>query len=178
MHAPLDENERHDLPAMAAARHRAHQVILVCTPNNPTGTSVTADELHEFASRSRARARGGGRGRRGLPTWTRTRPAASIFLRYRTRWLFTFSKVRAGRLRIGYAIPPDYISAALRAVAIPFGVTNLAQQAAGQPRRTVLEVEERIAPPREQRDHVHQRLTEQGWDVVQSQANFVLAAHG
>lgn len=176
VHVPLDENERHNLPAMAAAVTERTKVILVCTPNNPTGTSVTADELHEFMKQvpehvlvvvdeAYVHFNVDPDAARGIDFF-RAYPNVVV--------LHTFSKAYGlAGLRIGYAISPDYISAALRAVAIPFGVTNLAQQAALASLAAESEVEERITALVEQRDHVHQRLTEQGWDVVESQANFV-----
>jgi histidinol-phosphate aminotransferase len=42
---PLDAAARHDLPAMLDAVTDATKAILVCTPNNPTGPAVHADEL-------------------------------------------------------------------------------------------------------------------------------------
>ena len=173
---PLTADERHDLPAMAAAVTERTKVVLVCTPNNPTGTSVTADELHEFMAR--------------VPSDVlvvvdeayvhfNVDPAAARGIDFFREYpnvvvLHTFSKAYGlAGLRIGYAIAPDYISAALRAVAIPFGVSNLAQQAALASLAAESEVEERITALVEQRDHVHRQLTEQGWDLVESQANFV-----
>ena len=64
---PVDADGRHDLDAMAAAVTERTKVVVVCTPNNPTGPSVTDDRA--------ARVR-----RRGCPTtcwsWS-TRPTAS-----------------------------------------------------------------------------------------------------
>ena len=173
---PLTADERHDLPAMAAAVTERTKVVLVCTPNNPTGTSVTADELHEFMAR--------------VPSDVlvvvdeayvhfNVDPAAARGIDFFREYpnvvvLHTFSKAYGlAGLRIGYAIAPDYVSAALRAVAIPFGVSNLAQQAALASLAAESEVEERITALVEQRDHVHHQLAEQGWDLVESQANFV-----
>src|SRR5665647_2655393 len=45
---PLDAHARHDLPAMAAAITPRTRLILVCTPNNPTGPAVHHDELEAF----------------------------------------------------------------------------------------------------------------------------------
>ncbi|MEY2634959.1 MAG: putative phenylalanine aminotransferase, partial [Actinomycetota bacterium] len=45
---PLTVDDRHDFDAMAAAITDRTRVIFVCTPNNPTGTAVYSDELHEF----------------------------------------------------------------------------------------------------------------------------------
>lgn len=173
---PLDENERHDLPAMAEAITDRTRVVLVCTPNNPTGTSVTADELHEFMARVPSHVlvvvdeayvhfNVDPQAARGIDFF-RAYPNVVV--------LHTFSKAYGlAGLRIGYAIAPEYISAALRAVAIPFGVTTLAQQAALASLAAEAEIQERITALVEQRTLVHRELTEQGWDVVESQANFV-----
>jgi histidinol-phosphate aminotransferase len=45
---PLTLDHRHDLPKMAAACTSKTGVAYVCNPNNPTGTSVTRDELAAF----------------------------------------------------------------------------------------------------------------------------------
>src|ERR1035437_10871747 len=45
---PLDAHARHDLAAMAAAITSRTRLILVCTPNNPTGPVVHQDELDAF----------------------------------------------------------------------------------------------------------------------------------
>ena len=42
------DDGRLDLPAMAAAVTDRTRVVLVCTPNNPTGPAVRADELEQF----------------------------------------------------------------------------------------------------------------------------------
>ena len=45
---PLDAEFRHDLDAMAAAVTPRTRLVFVCSPNNPTGTVVTRDELERF----------------------------------------------------------------------------------------------------------------------------------
>ena len=45
---PLAPGGRHDLPAMAAAVTDRTRLVLVCTPNNPTGPAVHAAELETF----------------------------------------------------------------------------------------------------------------------------------
>ena len=48
----LDDDERHDLPAMAAAVTVATRLLIVCNPNNPTATAVrTARSGWSSASR-------------------------------------------------------------------------------------------------------------------------------
>ena len=48
---PLDSDHRHDLDAMAAAITDRTRAVLVCSPNNPTGTIVGKDELDAFIAR-------------------------------------------------------------------------------------------------------------------------------
>ena len=45
---PLGADDRHDLPAMAAAVDERTKLVIVCNPNNPTGTYNTAAELRAF----------------------------------------------------------------------------------------------------------------------------------
>lgn len=45
---PLDEALVHDLPAMSAAVTDRTRVVIVCNPNNPTGTSVGAESFDRF----------------------------------------------------------------------------------------------------------------------------------
>ena len=45
---PLTADGRHDLDAMAAAVTDRTRVVLVCTPNNPTGPAVSQAELDAF----------------------------------------------------------------------------------------------------------------------------------
>src|SRR6185312_17462543 len=52
---PVLPDGRHDLDAMAAAITDRTKVVMVCTPNNPTGPSVTQAELDAFLARVPAR---------------------------------------------------------------------------------------------------------------------------
>ena len=45
---PNRADHGHDLPAMAAAITDNTRVVIVCSPNNPTGNIVTADEFEAF----------------------------------------------------------------------------------------------------------------------------------
>ena len=130
----LDEHCRHDLDAMLAAITERTRVVLVCTPNNPTGPIVHHDELERFLDAVPRRRPG--RHRRGLP---RVRPGRARrptrLALYRDRpnvvVLRTFSKAYGlAGLRVGYAVAHEPVAAALRKTAVPFGVNSLAQAAA------------------------------------------------
>ena len=130
---PVTADGRHDLPAMAAAVTDRTKVLIVCTPNNPTGPAVTRSELNallaavpphvvvvvdeayvEFVRMDDAVD--------GLRLH-RAHPNVVVFR--------TFSKAYGlAGFRVGYAVAPPEIASALRAVSLPFGVSGVAQAAA------------------------------------------------
>lgn len=173
---PLAAGARHDLDAMAAAITDHTRLVLVCTPNNPTGTTVGADELERFLDR--------------VPSDVlvvideaylefvtapdspdalaihRDRPNVAV--------LRTFSKAYGlAGLRVGYAVAHEPVAAALRKAAIPFGVNALAQEAAVASLAAVDELEVRVKELVAERERVVDALREQGWDLPDQQANFV-----
>ncbi|MGH8245211.1 MAG: aminotransferase class I/II-fold pyridoxal phosphate-dependent enzyme, partial [Gammaproteobacteria bacterium] len=46
---PVDAEFRHDLDAMGRAIHSGTRVVVVCNPNNPTGTVLPANAVRQFA---------------------------------------------------------------------------------------------------------------------------------
>ncbi len=46
---PLDDDQRHDLDAMATEITAATRLVLVCNPNNPTSTAVPSADIAAFA---------------------------------------------------------------------------------------------------------------------------------
>src|ERR1700756_5410304 len=48
---PLDEDDRHDLSAMAIEITVATRLVLICNPNNPTSTALPLDAVADFMSR-------------------------------------------------------------------------------------------------------------------------------
>ena len=130
---PLSSDERHDLDAMAAAVTDRTRLVLVCSPNNPTGTAVRRAELERFldavpgdvlvvideAYREFVRDPDVPD---GLDVY-RDRPNVAV--------LRTFSKAYGlAGLRVGFAVAHDPVAEALRKTAVPFGVSGLAQAAA------------------------------------------------
>ncbi|MFN8099930.1 MAG: histidinol-phosphate transaminase [Dermatophilaceae bacterium] len=173
---PLTPDARHDLPAMAAAVTERTRVVLVCTPNNPTGTCVHAEELRDFLA--------------AVPPTVLVvideayvefvtdpdAPDALAILRDHPNVvvLRTFSKAYGlAGLRVGYAVAHPPIADALRVTAVPFGVNSLAQAAAVASLAAYDELEVRVKDLVAERERVEEALAEQGWDLPPSQANFV-----
>ncbi|MBA2945426.1 histidinol-phosphate transaminase [Streptomyces himalayensis] len=173
---PLTEGEVHDLDAMADAVTERTRLIFVCNPNNPTGTVVRRAELERFLDR--------------VPSNVLVvlDEAYREFIRdpevpdgveiYRQRpnvcVLRTFSKAYGlAGLRVGFAIAHEPVADALRKTAVPFGVSQLAQEAAVASLRAEDELLGRVGCIVCERNRVVEALRAQDWVVPETQANFV-----
>jgi histidinol-phosphate aminotransferase len=173
---PLDAHARHDFAAMAAAITPRTRLILVCTPNNPTGPVVYQDELDAFLEQ--------------VPRdvlvvideayveFVTDNHAPDAFATYAERpnvaILRTFSKAYGlAGLRVGYAVAHEPVAQALRKAAVPFGVSTIAQQAAIASLDAFDELQERVDALVGERERVVAGLRHQGWHVPETQANFV-----
>jgi histidinol-phosphate aminotransferase len=175
---PLGPGARHDLDAMADAVTDRTRVVLVCTPNNPTGPAVSAAELTALCDR--------------VPSdvlivvdeayaeFVRDDAAADGVAAFRDRdnvaVLRTFSKAYGlAGLRVGYALAPTEVATAVRTVALPFGVSGVAQAAAVASLRPEAERElmARVDAVVGERERVSAALARLGWEVPRSEANFV-----
>ncbi len=173
---PLTADERHDFAAMAAAVTERTRLILVCSPNNPTGAAVTERELEEFLAAvpahvlvvfDEAYAH--------FNTADEKADGLDFFRRHENvAVLHTFSKAYGlAGLRVGYAVAHEAVIANLRRVALPFGVSNLAQVAAVASLAAEAELQERINVIVAERARVLDALREAGWHAPDSFANFV-----
>ncbi len=173
---PLADGARHDLDAMVTAITDRTRVVLVCTPNNPTGPAVTEAELRDFVARVppevvvvldeaylefvRDPAVGDGS--------DLYREHSNVVV------LRTFSKAYGlAGLRVGFAIAPARLAEAIRKVSLPFGVSQIAQIAALASLRAEPELLARVDALVAERGRVMGALRQQGWQVPDSQSNFV-----
>jgi histidinol-phosphate aminotransferase len=173
---PLDAGHRHRLDAMADAVTDRTRVVLVCTPNNPTGTVVHDGELRAFLARvpqdvlvvideAYLEFVQDPQAPDALAIW-REHPNVMV--------LRTFSKAYGlAGLRVGYAVAHPEMATALRKTAVPFGVNSLAQAAAVASLGVVEELQERVDALVKERGRVGDGLRDQGWDLAPSEANFV-----
>jgi histidinol-phosphate aminotransferase len=175
---PLRDS-RHDLSAMADAMTERTRAVVVCNPNNPTGTVVHTEELLQFLKR--------------VPPETLVVldeayhdfatdpevPDGMELLRSgheNLAVLRTFSKAQGlAGLRIGYCVTSERLATVLTRLVPVFSVSRLAEAAAiasigreasdEKDRRTQLVVAER--------ERIRTRLREVGIDTPRSEANFV-----
>jgi histidinol-phosphate aminotransferase len=169
-------DETHDLDAMAAAVSNRTKLVLLCNPNNPTGTAVGAPELTRFLNRVPDRVlvvideayhhyADPGLVPNALASYL-DRPNVVV-----TR---TFSKAYAlAGLRVGYCVGPDYLAAAVRKTQVPFSVSTLAQECAIAALGDEAEVLRRAAETVAERQRVTKAIEANGVTVPPSQANFV-----
>ena len=163
-------------PAMLEAITDRTRVVLVCTPNNPTGPSVTHAELEAFIAKVPRDVlvvvdeaylefvEGEGE----VDGLSLRREHGNVML------LRTFSKAYGlAGLRVGYAVAPEPVAEALRKTATPFGVNLLAQAAAIASLEAKDELDVRVKGIVAERERVLAALREAGWQMTDSQANFV-----
>lgn len=173
----------HDLDAMAAAITDRTRLILVCTPNNPTGPAVTESQIRAFLEKVPAHIpvvideayfefcaastvpKGEEAPLNGMDIY---RDYENVII------LRTFSKAQGlAGLRVGYSVSHPQITQHLRVAATPFAVTALAEAAAIASIEHEGAVMERVSHLVAERERVTARLRELGYDFPSTYANFV-----
>jgi histidinol-phosphate aminotransferase len=86
----------------------------------------------------------------------------------------TFAKAYGlAGFRVGYLVAHAEVAAAVRACALPFGVSTIAQAAAVASLAAEAVLLERVNALVAERDRVVGGLAEQGWSIPDAQGNFV-----
>ncbi|WP_040160795.1 histidinol-phosphate transaminase [Nigerium massiliense] len=173
---PLTDTGDHDLRAMASAITARTRLVLLCSPNNPSGTVISDADARAFLAQvppsvavvldeaygefvSDEDAADGLSLQADFPNLITAR---------------TFSKAYGlAGLRVGYAVAHPTLAEAFAKTAIPFGVNVLAQAAAVHSLSAADELAERVRQLIAERERVADALALQGWRLPRSQANFV-----
>jgi histidinol-phosphate aminotransferase len=177
---PLNDY-RQDIPAMLEAVGDRTKVVVLCSPLNPTGTTVNTGELEEMlASLQSSVAMILDEAYVEYVTDTGHPDALAYFEGYPNLVITrTFSKVYGlAGLRVGYAVCSPPVREALEKVKLPFNVNRLGQAAA----LAALDDFEHVARSREMNERGKERLyrvlEETGFEYVPTQANFILVRNG
>ncbi|MFD0207147.1 MULTISPECIES: histidinol-phosphate transaminase [Saccharothrix] len=173
---PVTPEHRHDLPAMAAAVGPRTRLVVVCNPDNPTGTTCGRAELDRFVA--------------GVPSdvlvvideayreFVTDLDVPDALAAYGDRpnvvVLRTLSKAwgLAG-LRLGYLIAHPEVAAAVGEVVIPFSTNAVAQAAGLAALDAEVEMARRVAVVVAERERVADELADLVPDVPPSQGNFL-----
>ncbi len=171
---PLAEDATHDLEAMLGAITERTKLVIVCTPNNPTGPVVHEADLRAFIERCPAHVVVVVD--EAYVEFVRD-PGAARGLSYdqgNVVVLRTFSKAYGlAGLRIGYAIAPPPLAEAIRKATAPFSVSDVALEAAVASLEAEDELLERVEQVVAERSRVLGSLMSQGWDIPAAEGNFV-----
>ena len=169
-----------DLDAVTAAITPKTKIIMLATPNNPTGTAVTVDALRSMMA--------------SVPDDVIVMvdeayrefldpgfgdPVELIAEHPNVVVSRTFSKAYGlAGVRVGYLVAkPDLVDQVNKVLA-PFAVNGLAQAAAMAALNARDEYEPLLQTIRDERARVVAALAEQGWELPDAQANFVYLPTG
>ena len=178
---PLDADHAFDLGAVAAAINNRTKLVLLATPNNPTGTAVATTDIASLLDGiSDSTIVVIDEAYREFLDTSFGDPVRDLIPRYRnvvvTR---TFSKAQGmAGIRAGYAIADPEVIASIDKTLFPFAVSALAQAGAIAAIDAEAEIGERVANILSERARVIDELTGSGWKLPDAQANFVYLPTG
>jgi histidinol-phosphate aminotransferase len=172
---PLTSDHKHDLDAMLAAITPNTKMVLVCNPNNPTGTFVDHDAVIDFV--------------KAVPNdvCVVIDEAYIEFVEGAERDALlplviehdnvvitrTFAKIYGlAGLRVGYGFAPVAFKQAIDLVRQPFSVNLVAQAAATEALNHPDDVIERVQSTLAERQWVETELREAGFATAETQTNF------
>ena len=180
---PLTEEYAFDLDAVAAAVTARTKLVFLATPNNPTGTAVSTAAVARLVDRvpddvvvvvDEAY--------REFADPALGNPVTDLLPRFANVAVArTFSKAYGlASLRVGYVMAHPEIVSAIDKCLIPFNVNGLAQAAAlaALGDDAAEEAQANIDAIRVERGRVADSLSADGWDIPDSQANFVWMSLG
>lgn len=169
-------DERFDLDALADAVTDRTKLVMIANPNNPTGTTVPTSAIAAFCRRVPS----------GClvvldeayaefvtdPEVTDPRPLLEEFDHLVVTRTFSKAHGLAG-LRAGYALGHPEVIGMLDRTQVPFAVNELAQRAAVASLGAIDEMQARVDAVVAERNRVVAVLSDRGWQLPDTQANFV-----
>ncbi|WP_158852354.1 histidinol-phosphate transaminase [Saccharothrix deserti] len=178
---PLTSGHGLDLDAMADAITPQTRLVFVCNPNNPTGTALRRAEIERFIERVPSdvlvvidEAYKEFVDDPDVPDGVELAKQQWAAGRDNVAVLRTFSKAYGlAGLRVGYAVASPAVAETLRKVYVPFSVNALAQVAALASLDAEAELMARCRAIVAERARVRGELLDAGFEVPESQANFV-----
>lgn len=172
----------HDLKAMLNAIDEKTSMVIVCNPNNPTGTITPRGEIEEFLElvpddvfvlfdEAYAEFADSRDFVSGVEFFKQGKPNVGV--------LRSFSKAYGlAGLRLGYGFLPEKLVDAVDRIREPFNVNLVAQKLS----LVALECEDEYEKMRQkviqERKRMEEKLKESGFKVYPSQANFIFVDSG
>lgn len=173
---PLTADHAFDLDALASAITPSTRMVLLATPNNPTGTALRTSELRTLLGRIAPTTvvvideayREFLDPAFGDPVHELVPEFPNVVV---TR---TFSKAHGlAGIRVGYAVGHPDVIASIDKTLFPFAVNGLAQAAAIAAIDSIDLIQARVDRILAERARVIAALVDAGWSIPDAQANFV-----
>jgi histidinol-phosphate aminotransferase len=173
--APNTADHALDLKGLLASITDRTRLVFVSNPNNPTGTALRTEELTDFLDRVPENVLVVlDEAYREFVTDPDVPDGFSFLDRQNVAVLRTFSKAYAlAGIRLGYLVASPEVAAGVRKVGIPFAVNRVAQAAGIAAMAAEPELRARCRDVTEERPRVRAALLEMGYEVPESQANFL-----
>ncbi|MCM8833658.1 MAG: histidinol-phosphate transaminase [Candidatus Omnitrophica bacterium] len=173
---PLEEDFSYNLDKFFEKITKKTKIVILCSPNNPTGTIVYKDQLEEFLNR--------------IPDdiiiisdeayfeYVEDKNFGSCFPYYKKKNIIitrSFSKIYGlASLRIGYGIGKSEILSYMERIRPPFNTTGLAQIAAITALKDQDFVKHSIEVNREGKKYLYENFEKLGIEYTPTEANFIL----
>lgn len=174
----LTDDLRFDLKAIAKAITEKTKMIIICNPNNPTGTIVTKNELDKFM--------------KGIPSnilivfdeayieYASMNKDCPDSLDYQRKGLKnvitlrTFSKIYGlAGLRVGYGIADEEVIDLLERVRLPFNVTTLSQVGAMAALEDQDHIKNTIKVNEDGKSYLYSEFDKLGMNYIKTYTNFI-----
>ncbi|MCB0940926.1 MAG: histidinol-phosphate transaminase [Mycobacterium sp.] len=160
--------------AVAAVEERIPDVVFVASPNNPSGQSISLDDLRRLL---RAMRRGVLIVDEAYGEFSSEPSAIALIEEFPTRLIVTRTMSKAFAFaggRLGYLVAAPAIIDAVLLVRLPYHLSVLTQVAARAALRHADDTLGSVADLVAERERVSTALTDLGFRVIPSDANFVL----
>lgn len=174
---PLMAGDKHDLQAMADRVDEKTKLVMVCNPNNPTGTHNTRKEFDDFLGRIPENVIVGIDEAYYEYVVADDYPQTLPMLKDHPNLVIlrTFSKIHSmAGLRVGYGVGHPGLIGELHKTREPFNVNMLSQAGAIACLENWHEVPGRAQRNRQQLEWMAAQLGKLGFEIVPSQTNFIL----
>ena len=160
--------------AATAIKEHTPDIVFVASPNNPSGQSATPDELRALLD---AMDRGVMIVDEAYGEFSSQPSAIELIEQFPTRLIVTRTMSKAFAFaggRLGYLIAAPAVIEAMLLVRLPYHLSALTQAAARAALRHADDTLGSVATLIEERERVAKALTDMGFRVIPSDANFVL----
>ena len=160
--------------AATAIKEHTPDIVFVASPNNPSGQSATPDELRVLLD---AMDRGVMIVDEAYGEFSSQPSAIALIEQFPTRLIVTRTMSKAFAFaggRLGYLIAAPAVIEAMLLVRLPYHLSALTQAAARASLRHADDTLGSVATLIEERERVAKALTDMGFRVIPSDANFVL----